>query len=153
MLKPVALVTCKQGSEEWCIEEVGNVLFPYDFDIDVHRTRYPGLLIVYSKLDATRVYEILRNGEYGFVRNIIPIHIYTNLDDEELLNKIVSIVEESVKVKVKLRVRGVRGLTINLWRSILGALKAKNVIHRPDSSVCLYVEVIEKNVYVGKGIC
>lgn len=152
-MKPVALVTCKIGSEDWCVEEVGNVLFPYDFDVEVRRTKYRGLLIVYSKLEVDDAVKILLNGEYGFVKKIIPIHIYTDLGDNGLFDKIVNLTKGEVKVKVKLRVRGVRGLTKELWKRVIGALMVRNILHDPGSRVCLYIEVIDKVIYVGKSSC
>ena len=99
-MKPVLIITCRAGSEDWCEEEIGNVLFPYDPEVRVVKTKYPGLLIVYSKLDPLRAYTISLSSEYGFVEKIIPVQIYDKFNIDAL-DKILNIVGYGEKIKVK----------------------------------------------------
>ena len=151
-MKPVLIITCRAGSEDWCEEEIGNVLFPYDPEVRVVRTKYPGLLIVYSKLDPLRAYTISLSSEYGFVERIIPVQVYDKFNIDAL-DKILNIVGYGEKIKVKLRVRGRRGLSMIIWKRIIELLKRKNSRHDPGSNICLYVEVIDGSFYAGRAKC
>ncbi|MCD6301359.1 MAG: hypothetical protein J7L82_04735 [Staphylothermus sp.] len=151
-MNPVLIVTCRAGSEDWCEEEIGNVLFPHDPELKVVKTKYPGLLIVYSKLDPLKAYTISLSSEYGFVEKIIPVQIHDKFNIDAL-DKILNIVGYGEKLKVKLRVRGRRGLSTIIWKKIMDLLKRKNSKHDPSSNICLYVEVIDDYFYVGRVKC
>lgn len=154
-MKPVLLVTCKAGNEEWCEEEIGNVIFIHDPEVVVERTKYPGLLIVYSNLDPSRAYRIALSSEYGFVKNIIPIQCSVDdINDEYLIRKcVLSLVSPGETVKLKVRVRGIRGLSKKLWVLVTAFLKEINSSHDPKSSICLYIESIDSTLFIGKGKC
>jgi len=150
--KPVLLITCSAGNEDWCEDEIGNVLFRYDPGVLIKKSRYPGLLIVYSELDVDKAYKYAYSVEYGFVKNIIPIHYY-GLFSEDALTNILNLVSENERVKIKLRVRGVRGLSGILWNKLINILRTKNAVHDPGSKTCLYIEIIDNMMYLGKGLC
>lgn len=154
-MKPVLLVTCKAGNEEWCEEEIGNVIFIHDPRVVVEKTKYPGLLIVYSNLDPGRAYRIALSSEYGFVTNIIPIQCSVNdINDEDSIKKcILSLVSSGETVKLKVRVRGIRGLSRKLWVHAASLLKEINSSHDPESTICLYIESINSTLFIGKGKC
>jgi len=151
-LKPVLIVTCRAGNEDWCIEEIGNVIFPLNHSVKVLRTGYPGLLIVYSKLDHRRVYSLVNRYEYGFVERIVPVVIYSELNKFDP-RSILGLVVENEEVKLKVRVRGIRGLSSRLWKEIINVLSEKNVKHNSKAKTCLYVEVINNMIYIGKANC
>lgn len=151
--KPVALVTCKTGSEDLCIEEIGNVLYPYDNSISIVKTKYRGLIITYSKLSPVETYKLLSMKEYGFVKNIIPIIVSIPLEENQLFSVIKEVVKDSDCVKIKLRVRGVRGLSSNLWRGLTNTLREVGLKHDPKCPTCLFVEVIDDRVYIGLREC
>ncbi len=152
-MKPILIVTCRAGSEDWCEEEIGNILFPHDPDIKIEKTRYPGLLIIYSdKIDPIKAYTYAYAFEYGFVEKIIPIYVYEKftLENISLLERLIGFNE---RIKVKLRIRGKRGLSTIVWRRIMDVLKSKSSIHDPKSNICLFVEVIDEYMYAGKVKC
>lgn len=151
--KPVLLVTCRIGSEEWCIEEVGNVLYPYDNSVEVTRTKYKGLLITYSKLNSIEAYRLLSTREYGFVKNVIPILASIPFDEDLLFSKVREIVGNVDCVKVKLRVRGVRGLSKRLWLGLMNTLKEHGLKHDPKCYTCLFIEILDKDAYIGLREC
>ncbi len=152
MLRPVLLVTCRAGNEDWCVEEIGNVLFPYDHMIRVEKTRYPGLIIVYSNLDPLKAYNYALPHEYGFVKKIIPI-LYICSFSDEIFEKVDKLVKPGERVKVKLRIRGRRGYSRIFWRKIMEVLKSKQARHDPSSETCLYIEGVDDIIYIGKGKC
>ncbi|MET1160184.1 MAG: hypothetical protein ABWW65_04420 [Thermoprotei archaeon] len=152
--KPVLIVTCRSGNENWCEEEVGNVLFPQDPEVRIVKTRFSGVLIVFSYLNPLDAYKTALSREYGFVEHIIPVFLsapLTELDD--VIERIREIVNPGERVKLRVRVRGVRGISTTLWHKIRRVLASKNAIHDPSSNTCLFVEVIEDRIYVGKGWC
>jgi len=151
--RPVLIVTCRAGNEGWCEEEVGNILFRKDPDVVVARTKYPGLLVVYSsKLSPEEAYRAALASEYGFVTRIIPVQIRGELGTR-VLDSIPSLLERGERVKLKLRVRGVRGMSKHLWKELRRILEEHGVEHDPSSQTCLYVEVIDSEVFIGKGRC
>lgn len=148
-MKPVLIVTCKAGSEEWCENEIGNILFPIDPDIVIRKTKYSGLLIVYSKrINSSKAYIIASRYEYGFVRNIIPvIHYSENID--EILEYIDRNPPDTDRVKLRVRVRGRRGLSRILWDNIVKILGKHGIKHDPHSDRELCVDVIDDLIYIG----
>ncbi len=148
-LRPVLIITCRAGSEEWCLEEIGNTLFPYDPAIKVIKTRYPGLLLVYSSLEVDRAYRIASGSEYGFIVNIIPIHYNGKLDDE-FYKAFLNLVNYGEKIKLKLRIRGRRGLSKLVWNRLIDILKKKNSVHDPSSTIHIYVEILDDKVFIGR---
>lgn len=151
--KPVALVTCKIGSEDLCVEEIGNALYPYDNSVIVAKTKYRGLLIAYSRIDPVNTYRILSTKEYGFVRNIIPILAIIPLDKDRLFDTIRSVVRGVDCVKIKLRSRGIRGLTRSLWRGLVYTLENIGIKHDSKCPTCLFIEIIDENICIGLREC
>lgn len=154
--KPVLIVTCKQGSEAWCEEEVGNALFKKDPQVTVVKTNYPDTLLVYSRvLSPEKAYRAVVFREYGFVENIIPISCVFKLQEEfeELIKCIEKVLGDIGEVKLRLRLRGVRGRSEALWKEVREILRAKNVKHSPESRICLFIEGFGDTVYSGLGFC
>lgn len=151
--QPVALITCKVGSEELCAEEIGNVLYPYDNSVSIIKTKYRGLIIAYSKLNPSEAYMLLSKREYGFVKSIIPIQASLMFERDQLIYIVKKIAKDVSCVRIKLRVRGVRGLSQSLWRDIINALREAGLKHDLKCSKCLFIEVVDDNVYVGLRDC
>lgn len=151
-MKPVLIVTCRAGNEVWCKEEIGNVLFRHDPNIEIVQTAYAGLLLVYSDLDPYKAYAYAISSEYGYVEKIIPVYIHDKFRFENI-DRILELIGIREKIKVKLRIRGKRGLSKTVWRYIMGLLKRKNAIHDPRSNMCLYVEIIDEDLFIGKARC
>lgn len=150
--KPILLVTCRVGSEKWCIEEIGNVIFSIDPYVEIVKTKYPGLIIVYSNMDYRVVYERVLESEYGFVERIIPIELYGSFN-MEFFSEITKLVSPGERIKLKLRIRGKRGYSNIVWKKLIKTLSEKNVFHNKSSEICIYVEVIDDTVYMGRGFC
>jgi len=157
----VLIVTCRAGSEDWCEEEIGNVLFHKDYEIEVLKTRYPGLLMVYSsRLKPDEAYRYARSYEYGFVEKIIPaneIIIYSDSITPDRLEKAVdSLIQEKnlpSRVRLKMKIRGYRGLSPILWKNIIRILDKHGLRHDPSSQICLYVEGIDDLLVLGIAEC
>uniref|UniRef100_A0A7C2FHC3 Uncharacterized protein n=1 Tax=Thermosphaera aggregans TaxID=54254 RepID=A0A7C2FHC3_9CREN len=155
MEKPVLLITCRQGSDEWCEEEVGNVLFRKDPELRIRKTPYPGVLLAYSEvLSPDRAYRIVVFREYGFVENIIPVQCTGRIEEfDRFLQCVEGLVKGPREVKLKLRVRGVRGYSETLWSRLKTFLAERSVEHSSKSPTCLFIETIDLNLYGGVGYC
>ena len=154
-MNPALIVTCKAGNEDICEEEIGNVLLSYDNDIRIDKSRFPGVLIVYSKMNTNRLYKLALSSEYGFVMRIIPIQCI--IDDltntgklEECLLKVAS---NDEVVKLHLKIRGIRGLSKDLWIKAKRILAKYGIKHDPRSSICIFIESLDKTLYIGRGRC
>ncbi|MGB9827359.1 MAG: hypothetical protein ACPLSM_02455 [Thermosphaera sp.] len=149
------MVTCRQGCDEWCEEEVGNIVFRKDPELRIEKTPYPGVLLVYSRvLTPDRAYRAVVFREYGFVENIIPVQCTGLIEDfDHFLQCVDSLLQGLRMVKLKLRVRGVRGYSEALWNRLINFLKERGVEHSPESPTCLFIETVSLNVYGGLGYC
>lgn len=151
---PALIVTCKTGAVEQCIHEVGNTLFHKDQNVRIERTKYEGVLLVYTSLGPERAYKLSYHREYGFVKNVIPVHC--TLESALSLDQLVECLKALTKppeVKLKVRSRGVRGLSKIAFKLVAEALSKVGIRHNPQASKCLYVEIFSYKVYIGLGDC
>jgi tRNA acetyltransferase TAN1 len=130
-------------------------LFRKDPELRIVKTPYPGVLIAYSKiLTPGKAYRIVVFKEYGFVENIIPVQCTGRIEEfDRFLQCIEGLVQGLREVKLKLRVRGVRGYSEALWSSLKTFLTERSVEHSPKSPTCLFIETIDLNLYGGLGYC
>ncbi|WP_448577837.1 hypothetical protein [Thermosphaera sp.] len=152
---PVLLVTCRQGCDEWCEEEVGNIIFRKDPELRIVKTPYPGVLLIYSGvLTPDKAYRIVVFREYGFVENIIPVQCSGRIEEfDSFVQCVGNLLRDLRKVKLKLRVRGLRGYSEILWGRLKKYLEEKGIEHSPESPTCLFIETVDHNVYGGLGYC
>ncbi len=156
----VLIVTCRAGSEDWCEEEIGNRIFHKDPEVIVLKTKYQGLLLVYSKLHPDMAYKYAKSHEYGFVEKIIPAHIIINNigqfnfeDAMKIIAKLLTEKQLPSNVKLKVKIRGRRGLSPHIWRAFIEAMKEYGIRHDSSSHVCLHVEGIDDLLIVGVCEC
>lgn len=152
--EPKLIVTCKTGSEDLCIHEVCNVLFIKDPDVKAEKSKYSGLIFIYTNLEVDRAYKSTSHREYGFVENIIPVHcaIEYPVNPAEVKACLEKLPTRG-PVKLRIRSRGVRGASIGLFAMFSELLRSVGTRHEPSSKDCLFVEVVEKKVYIGFGDC
>ncbi len=157
---PILIVTCRAGSEDWCEEEIGNRIFHKDPSVLVLKTKYQGLLLVYSKLHPDTAYKYAKSYEYGFVEKIIPAHIIINgveqfnfEDAKKIIAKLLAEKQLPTNVKLKVKIRGRRGLSQHIWRALIKAMKEHGIRHDPSSHVCIHVEGIDDMLIVGVCEC
>lgn len=151
---PKLIVTCRSSSVEFCEQEIGNVIFPRDHDVRIERTKYAGVLFVHTTLTPEKVYAIASHREYGFVENIIPIHCVLEYPPEAVkLKECLGRIVKSNKVKLKVRSRGVRGVSKDLFKKVVEYLNDMNISHDSRIKTCLYVEILDNKTYIGVGSC
>lgn len=137
----ILIVTCAPGNEEICEEEVGNVLYIYDQSLKITRTRHKGVLLVYTKLDSMDAFKKLRSREYGFVRRIVPVLKVSKPSIDNILKSVEDIVPSSISnICLKVRIRGIRGLSSRLWDELKKYLLAKGIKINNRSNYCIYIE-------------
>jgi hypothetical protein len=111
-------------------------------------------LLVYTSLQPLRAYRLLRNYEYGFVKNIIPVQKISR-DINEAAEWLVRYLKRKGigTVRLKLKVRGIRGRSPEYWRILKNKLLNAGIRHDPRSRVCGYVEVIDETICIGVVEC
>lgn len=151
---PKLLVTCRSTSIEMCEHEIGDVIYPRDPSVRVERSKYSGLLLVYTYLSPEKAYAITSHREYGFVENIIPVNCVLEYPaSSSVIRECLERIVKTRVVKVKVRSRGVRGISRELFKLVMGLLSGMGVVHDTRSRTCLYVEVVESSLYIGVGSC
>ena len=137
----ILVVTCAPGNEEICEEEVGNVLYIYDQSLKIIRTRHKGVLIVYTQLDSMDAFKKLRSREYGFVKRIVPILKVSKASIVDILKNVGDIIPPNISsVCLKIRIRGIRGLSSDLWNELKKYLLARGIKIDNRSNYCIYIE-------------
>ncbi|RLG83822.1 MAG: hypothetical protein DRO40_03245 [Thermoprotei archaeon] len=137
----ILVVTCAPGNEEICEEEVGNVLYIYDQSLKIIRTGHKGVLIVYTQLDSMDAFKKLRSREYGFVKRIVPILKVSKASIVDILKNVGDIIPPNISsVCLKIRIRGIRGLSSDLWNELKKYLLAKGIKIDNRSNYCIYIE-------------
>ncbi|MEM1772551.1 MAG: RNA-binding protein [Desulfurococcaceae archaeon] len=151
---PSLIVTCRGTSIDHCIHEIGNVLYPKDPNVKINNTMFKGVLFVYTVLPPDRAYGITAHREYGFVENIIPIYCTLTYPLEERdIAECLSRLPLPSRIKLKVRVRGLRGVSEKIFNLAMATLKSMNIEHDTRAKTCLYFEGFYNVVYVGVGDC
>lgn len=151
---PRLIVTCREPNPEPCEHEIGNVLFPKDPDVYIVKSKYPGVLLVYSNLTTERAYAVTSLREYGYVENIIPVQcVLRHPIVEEELERCIHNIDLSKDVKIRVRSRGVRGISAIIYHKVIDMIRTKGVKINSHSQYCLFVEIIDQYVYIGHGLC
>jgi len=138
------------------MNEIGDVIFGIDDRVVVEKTRFPGLLVVYSCVGVEKAYRRAVHREYGFVENIIPVHCIISTKANDIwsgLQKCIESLQLPGRVKIRVRMRGVRGLSTSIFTWLVRTLGSRGVVHDSSSDKCLYVEGVEDKIYVGVGYC
>lgn len=150
--QPALIVTCRVGHEAICEEEIGNVLFPRDPQVRIEGTGYPDVLAVYTKLSADDAYRVVSLREYGFVENVIPVHFALEYprDIGKVVEAAKALADKGPCVELRVRSRGVRGVSSELYRELARALGDRIC---KGSGECIFVEIMNERIYVGRGLC
>ena len=102
---PKLLATCKPGKEEQAEIEILDCLLPYDHEIDVERTEFPGVLLVYSSLQPFEAYRRLKRCPKAYIQAITPIQVYIRTSVDEILKSAIKLVEGVLKPEDTFAVR------------------------------------------------
>ncbi|MCS7127805.1 MAG: hypothetical protein N3E36_00825 [Sulfolobales archaeon] len=141
-MRNVFIITCRPGNDALCEEEVGNALYEVDPGLLLKVTRHPGVLLLYTNIELEKAFKRLKSFEYGFVERIVPLQSIVEPKEESVIKAINELLknleEKSLCIKVKLR--GIRGLSKNLWISIARHLKQLGFSINSNSTKCIYIE-------------
>ena len=69
---PAAVAVAKPRRDSWLVEELYDTLFTGDPGARVVRTRFPGVLLVYSSLEPARLVPLFRRVEHSFLQRLVP---------------------------------------------------------------------------------
>lgn len=98
---PKLVITCPHGKEQRAIEEVMNILLPKDINAQCVQSKYPGVLLVYTKLEPKQAALILRGNPTSVIFKIVPCEVCV----ETSLN---NIVDAAIELARKYDVTGKR---------------------------------------------
>ncbi len=153
MPRPVLLVTTPHGKEERAGEEIGNTLFRLDPQVEVRRTRFPGVLLVYSEtLTPERAFRALTSRFLSWVARVVPIHaVLESPGLDELAAAVAWLVEKSgaSTYRVDCSFRGLKLSCTGLKRRITEILRARYRFEPRNPQTCLRVESVDRLVVVG----
>ena len=153
MPRPVLLVTTPHGKEERAGEEVGNTLFRLDPQVEVRRTRFPGVLLVYSEtLTPDRAFRALTSRFLSWVARVVPAHVVLEDPDlDALATSVAGLVKEggASTYRVDCSFRGLKLSCTELKRRIAEILGAKYRFEHRNPQTCLRVESVDRLVIVG----
>jgi hypothetical protein len=151
---PKLIVTCRSTSVEYCEHEIGNVIYPRDPGVEVRESPFKGVLFIYTTLTPDKAYAVSSHREYGFVENIIPIYCALSYPLRvEDLAACFSKLPLPRRIKLKVRIRGLRGFSEELFSLAVKMLKSMNIDHDSKANTCLYFEGFNNVIYVGLGDC
>lgn len=141
-MRNILIVTCRPGNDVLCEEEVGNALYEADPGLSLEVTRHPGVLLLYTNIDLWRAFKRLKSFEYGFVERIVPLQSVVGPNEENIIKAVDGLLKnlEEKSLCIKVRLRGIRGLSKNLWISIARHLKQLGFSVNSSSAKCIYVE-------------
>ncbi len=146
----LVLITCRPGNVERCIEEIGNVLYPYDQSIVFRETVFKGVVLLETRLDPMEAFRIIKSSEYGFVERVVPfLEAIAGADLEAIVSKAIELLYKHVSntgsldsICLRIRVRGLRGLSSRLYSMLKKELLEKGIRVDNRSGMCIYVESI-----------
>jgi len=72
-LKPNYVVTVRFGKEDFSVRELGDAIFPYDNNVLVTKTRFKGVLLLYTTLSLPDLLRILAVFPPVYVERIVKI--------------------------------------------------------------------------------
>ena len=69
---PAAVAVAKPRRDTWLVEELYDTVFLGDPEARVERTRFPGVLLVYTRLPPERLIPLFRRVEHSFLQRLVP---------------------------------------------------------------------------------
>ncbi len=156
---PKLLVTTPIGKESWGEIEVGNSIFPEDPDVNVFKTVFPGVLLVYSSaLEPFHTYRLVLSSEPAFLTRVVPILDCVNTHaPEDLVSRINTIIDvfarSSKELSIEIVLRGstikekeLRKLVFDIFRrrGIRFVKEADKVLKIESVCDCYFFSIIQR---------
>ncbi len=130
------LITVRARKEEQAILEIGDALFKHDPKITPVKTRYPGVIIVYTNISVIKAYRILLNQTLAYPLKIYPL----NTSLEKTLEKI----EKTMKIYIQCEHRGHKEKCREHTKNILKKIPLQNTTKtKKQSTHTLHIQAID----------
>lgn len=151
-----ALLTVKPGKENRALQDIKDLVFPYDPSIQLIKTKYSGLLLLFTDLEKEEILRLLSSVPLPFLIKTTVFDKYA-LDPKEY-NDIVLYVKERLSkfksdeyvVLIKLNIRGNNNKILALTRTINSIL---NISHKKENirkTIVVKIDIIDN--FVGLNI-
>lgn len=144
---PKLLITSPHGKEERAIEEVFNILFPLDISVECEKTRYPGVVLVYTNLDSREATIKIKNYPTSYIFRVVPVDCCTYTSIEEILKAVQNLSLEKLGSNKRFYVdcirRGRRIPSSTYVEKVVGEYIVKNLNWKVDFQKPDYIIKIE----------
>jgi len=150
------VITTPVGKEEQAANEVIDILLPLDENIEVRKTKYPGVILVYSSYNSHELAKELYNTPTSTIIRIVPCDICVETSLENIVKAVVELVKgifnENIKFKVDCIRRGRRvksSMEVEQYTGweIIKRYKSKVSLRNPDYIV--KVEIVDEITCIG----
>ncbi|MCS7386310.1 MAG: THUMP domain-containing protein [archaeon GB-1867-005] len=147
----VAVATVEAFKEERAGIELMDCIFPYDPQVSFETTKYPGVIILRSRLSPFEIISILRKCFVSLTHKVVPIQKWAKASIEEIVEACIEIAKISIPKNSTFKVEcGKRGRIIKsrsaieraVGRKIIEEIGCKVSMENPEYIVA--IEVIGK---------
>ncbi|MEB3779847.1 MAG: hypothetical protein GSR85_06420 [Desulfurococcales archaeon] len=145
-LCPSAIAVSKPKRDTWMEEELLDTLIPWDPNAQIKPSGFPGVLLVYTKLDPYQLGRIISSGYHAFVKRVVPAQrCLISPSRHDLLREIEEIVMKyrPGRIRLSTSIRGT-GKTIITHSVIEEFLRGLNVVIYRKSKTMLCIESVNE---------
>ena len=162
---PKAVATSKPKRETWMIEELYDTLIGGGLDAEIVKTRYPGVVLVYTNAEPARLSKIVYSSYHAFMKRFTPamslVHIeelHSELAHTIVINNINSHIDNIIRlgarrygVNLIVALRGVSKDYVDR-RLIENKLLSNNIHTSRRSNIVLVIESVDQFIFIASGI-
>jgi len=102
------VITTPAGKEDQAINEVIDILLPLDENIRVEKTKYPGVIVVYSSLNSHDLARVLYNSPTSTIIRIVPCDVCVETSIESIIKAVLNLTEGVFNSNTKFMVDCIR---------------------------------------------
>ena len=161
---PRAVATSKPKRETWMIEELYDTLIGNGLEAKIVKTRYPGVVLVYTSLEPEKLAKIVYSNYHAFMKRFTPAMSLLNpsksvnnltrrflAELQSHLDNIISLGAKNTGVNLIVSIRGDIKYHINR-QLIENIILDHNMPINRRSNIMLVVESVDSIAFIASGI-
>ncbi|MEB3756618.1 MAG: hypothetical protein GSR79_07155 [Desulfurococcales archaeon] len=146
---PTLVIHHQAGKEYWAEQEIGDILFPYDFDLKIEKTVYRGVLLVYTSIKPLKAYRLVKREILTSVDKVIPVTTCLKTDNiDELFSLLDKLIRNQIKGTCINLVISLRGSLKQIEKLLVSFIREHALVNRRCKQV-LYLESIDDLLLIG----
>lgn len=102
------VITTPAGKEDQAINEVIDILLSLDENVKVEKTKYPGVIVVYSSLNPHDLARILYTSPTSTIIRIVPCDICVKTSIKSIVKAVLNLTEKVFNSNIKFMVDCIR---------------------------------------------